>query len=74
MGADLATGERDVTTFTYSGDQQEPLSDIGTSRVLRGGNFRSPANDCRCAARTAAPPDTALVTIGFRPALAKRAE
>ena len=72
--ADLATGERDVTTFTYSGDQQEPLSDIGTSRVLRGGNFRSPANDCRCAARTAAPPDTALVTIGFRPALAKRAE
>ena len=72
--ADLATGERLVTTFTYSGEQQEPLSDVGINRVLRGGNFRSSAEDCRCAARVAALPDSALVTIGFRPALARRAE
>ena len=70
--ADAATGEAEVTTFTYVDDVQEPLSEIGLHRVVRGGNFRSPAADCRCAARTAASPDTVRDSLGFRIALAKR--
>ena len=70
--ADFATGEAQVTTFTDTAGVVEPLSEIGINRIVRGGNFRSPAVDCRCAARRALPPATARDDLGFRVALAKR--
>lgn len=69
---DCAAGEAQVTTFTDTPGIVEPLSDIGTNRIVRGGNFRSPATDCRCAARRALPPASARDDLGFRVALAKR--
>jgi formylglycine-generating enzyme required for sulfatase activity len=50
----------------------EPLGTSGTHGVVRGGNHRSPAADCRCAARTVLPRDASLATLGFRVALARR--
>ena len=44
----------------------------GSQRSYRGGNFRSPPEACRCAARALAPPATARDDLGFRPALVKR--
>lgn len=70
--ADFATGEGQVTTFTETDGVVEPLSEIGTNRIVRGGNFRSLAADCRCAARRALPPQTSRDDLGFRVALAKR--
>jgi formylglycine-generating enzyme required for sulfatase activity len=70
--ADFATGQAQVTTFTDTAGIVEPLSDIGLNRIVRGGNFRSPAVDCRCAARRALPPASARDDLGFRVALAKR--
>lgn len=61
-----------VTTLTYQDGVTDPLGNVGPLRVYRGGNFRSPAADCRVSARFAAPPDTARDTLGFRVALAKR--
>ncbi|WP_295414068.1 SUMF1/EgtB/PvdO family nonheme iron enzyme [uncultured Thiodictyon sp.] len=35
-------------------------------RVVRGGSWRSPRGQARCAARTGHPPDTRIDTLGFR--------
>lgn len=70
--ADFATGDDQVTTFTDIAGIVEPLSEIGINRIVRGGNFRSPAVDCRCAARRALPPASARDDLGLRVALAKR--
>ncbi|MFN7589349.1 MAG: protein kinase domain-containing protein [Planctomycetota bacterium] len=70
--ADRAVGTTQVTTLLDASGVVEPLSELGGNRIVRGGNFRSPAADCRCAARRALPPETARDDLGFRVALAKR--
>ena len=70
--ADRAVGTTQVTTLLDASGVVEPLWELGGNRIVRGGNFRSPAADCRCAARRALPPETARDDLGFRVALAKR--
>lgn len=48
-------------------DQNMPTGpETGTYRVVRGGSYLSPAEDCRVSARSFASPDSVSPTIGFR--------
>ena len=48
-------------------DQNMPTGpESGTYRVVRGGSYLSPAEDCRVSARSYASPDSVSPTIGFR--------
>jgi formylglycine-generating enzyme required for sulfatase activity/tetratricopeptide (TPR) repeat protein len=69
--ADAADGDRRVANASADG-AVEPLLLDGEQRLVRGGSYRSPAADCRCAARRALPPETAADWLGFRVVLAKR--
>jgi formylglycine-generating enzyme required for sulfatase activity len=69
--ADAADGDRMVANASADG-AVEPLLQDGEQRLVRGGSYRSPAADCRCAARRALPPETAADWLGFRVVLAKR--
>jgi formylglycine-generating enzyme required for sulfatase activity len=71
--ADAADGTAVIAPSpSYADGVEEPLGEGGANRVIRGGNYGSTARDCRCAARSALPPETARDSLGFRPALAKR--
>jgi formylglycine-generating enzyme required for sulfatase activity len=70
--ADAVDGEDTITTPPAADGALEPLSTIGERRVVRGGSFRSPAADLRCAARHSLPPTDSSSELGFRPALARR--
>jgi formylglycine-generating enzyme required for sulfatase activity len=69
--ADASDGDRMVANASADG-AIEPLLQDGEQRLVRGGSYRSPAADCRCAARRALPPATAADWLGFRVVLAKR--
>jgi len=51
--------------------QMSPVADptgpvSGTSRVLRGGRWSSPATNCRSSRRFSSPPDEVIFDFGFR--------
>jgi formylglycine-generating enzyme required for sulfatase activity len=50
-----------------AGAQENPVGAAsGTQRIVRGGHWQAPAQDCRSAARSRADPDTKTNRIGFR--------
>jgi len=55
-----------VVTDTYIDGISDPLSEIGSYRVLRGGGWCSLARDCRAAYRYSYAPGYRNDYIGFR--------
>ncbi|HAO19422.1 MAG TPA: hypothetical protein DCQ37_02340 [Desulfobacteraceae bacterium] len=55
-----------VVTDTYIDGISDPLSEIGSDRVLRGGGWGSFARGCRAASRNNITPGVRFYYIGFR--------
>lgn len=70
--ADACEWKSRVVTDTYVTDVRDPLCSTGSQRVVRGGSYADLPSECRSAARTCLPPETATPRTGFRVALCAR--
>ena len=55
--------------YPYKGDGEKVCQDLGSTRVIRGGSWIDPAQDCRCSYRNWDDPGNRNGGLGFRVAL-----
>ncbi len=63
---DWNSDKKIVVTDTYVDGISDPLSEIGSDRVIRGGSWDDYAQDCRSASRSSGTPDDRDSYLGFR--------